>query len=217
MQEGDLLVQVLRQCVDLKAILPLLGPELHLRERLVGERRRHDEGGMPHRIAEIDQPAFRQKDDALAIGNSISSTCGLTLFHLKLRSDATWISESKWPILQTMARSFIARMCSRRMTSILPVQVTKNVGPRRGLFHGRDLVAFHRRLQGADRIDFGDDDTAAGVPQRGGRTLADIAKARDHRDLAEAIMTSVPRRMPVDERFTAAVQIVELRLGDWNR
>src|SRR3546814_948260 len=49
----------------------------------------------------------------LPSGNSIWSTCGLMLSHLKLRSAPTWISESKWPMLQTMARSFIARMWSR--------------------------------------------------------------------------------------------------------
>ena len=61
----------------------------------------------------------------LPSGNSISSTCGLTLCHLKFFSAATWISLSKWPMLQTMARSFIARMCSTVMTSRLPVAVQK--------------------------------------------------------------------------------------------
>ena len=41
---------------------------------------------------------------------SIMSTCGLMLVHLKLRSAATWISLSKWPMLQTIAMSFICRM-----------------------------------------------------------------------------------------------------------
>ena len=35
------------------------------------------------------------------------------------------ISLSKWPMLQTIAWSFIAAMCSWRMTSLLPVAVTK--------------------------------------------------------------------------------------------
>ncbi len=38
---------------------------------------------------------------------------------------AIWISLSKWPMLQTMARCFIARMCSMVITSLLPVAVTK--------------------------------------------------------------------------------------------
>ena len=35
------------------------------------------------------------------------------------------ISLSKWPMLQTIAWSFIAAMCSWRMTPLLPVVVTK--------------------------------------------------------------------------------------------
>src|SRR5258705_252793 len=58
-------------------------------------------------------------------GNSISSTCGLMLVHFRLRRPAIWISLSKWPMLQTMARSFIARMWSMVMMSLLPVAVTK--------------------------------------------------------------------------------------------
>ena len=45
--------------------------------------------------------------------------------HLWLRRAATWISLSKWPMLPTIAMSFISRMCSSRITSLLPVVVTK--------------------------------------------------------------------------------------------
>ena len=61
----------------------------------------------------------------LPSGNSISSTWGLMLFHLWFLSAATSISLSKWPMLQTTARSFIARMCSMVMMSVLPVAETK--------------------------------------------------------------------------------------------
>ena len=61
----------------------------------------------------------------LPSGNVISSTCGLMLFHFRFLRPATWISLSKWPMLQTMARSFMARMWSSVMTSLLPVAVTK--------------------------------------------------------------------------------------------
>jgi hypothetical protein len=98
-------------------------------------------------------------------------------------------------MLQTMARSFMARMCSTVMTSLLPVAVTKMSAFGGGVFHRHDLIAFHRRLQGADRIDFGDHHAAAGLAQRGGRALADVAEAADHATLP-AIITSVPRRMP---------------------
>src|SRR3984957_5483101 len=65
MQPGDLFVEMLGQRVDLLLVLAGIAPQLDLRQRLVGERRRHDEARMAHGIAEIDQAAFGQKDDAL--------------------------------------------------------------------------------------------------------------------------------------------------------
>ncbi len=76
-----------------------------------------------------------------------------------------------------------------------------------------DLVALHRRLQGADRVDLGDHDAAAGLAQRGGRALADIAEAGDHGDLAGHHHVGAAADA-VDERFAAAIEVVELRLGD---
>ena len=48
----------------------------------------------------------------------------------------------------------------------------------------RDLVAVHRRLQRADRIDLGDDHARALAAQRLRAALADVAVAADDRDLA---------------------------------
>ena len=66
-------------------------------------------------------------------------------------------------MLQTMALFFIARMWSTVMTSLLPVAVTKMSALAGHVFHGLDLVAFHRRLQGADRVDLGDDHPRAAL------------------------------------------------------
>ena len=74
-----------------------------------------------------------------------------------------------------------------------------------------DVVALHRGLQRADRVDLGDDDAAALGAQRGGRALADVAVAADDGDLAGE--HDVGRAEDaVDERVAAAVEVVELRL-----
>ena len=99
------------------------------------------------------------------------------------------------------------------MTSTLPVAVHEDVGARRRVLHGGDLVAFHRRLQRADRIDLRDHDPAAGLAQRGGRAFADVAEARDHRHLAGHHHVGAAADA-VDQRLAAAVEIVELRFGD---
>jgi len=83
------------------------------------------------------------------------------------------------------------------------------VGDRGGILHCYNLIAFHRRLQRADWIDLRHHNAAAGLTQRCSRALADVAEARDHRNLARHhdVRTAADA---VDERFAAAVEIVEL-------
>ena len=61
----------------------------------------------------------------LPSGKMTWSTCGLMFSHLYCLSEATSISLSKWPMLQTIAWSFIASMCERLMTLLFPVALTK--------------------------------------------------------------------------------------------
>src|ERR1700732_3268961 len=63
----DFFIEMLWQGVDLAIILALLGPQFDLRQGLIGKRSRHHEGRVSRRIAEIDKPPFRQKDDTLAV------------------------------------------------------------------------------------------------------------------------------------------------------
>ena len=75
------------------------------------------------------------------------------------------------------------------------------------------LVAVHRGLQRADRVDLGDDDAGALAAQRLGAALAHVAVPGDDGDLAadEDVGRAVEA---VDERVAAAVLVVELALGD---
>ncbi len=94
------------------------------------------------------------------------------------------ISLSKWPMLPTIAWCFIWLMCSAVMTSRLPVAVTKMSAVADHVLQRGHLVAVHRRLQRADRVDLGDDHPGALAAQRLGAALADVAVAADHGDLA---------------------------------
>ena len=116
-------------------------------------------------------------------------------------------------MLQTMARSFMRAHVVERDDVDIAGRGDEDIGARRGLLHRRDLIAFHRRLQRADRVDLGDHHAAAGVAQRRGRALADVAEARDHRDLAGHHHVGAAADA-VDQRLAAAVEIVEFRLGD---
>ena len=111
-----------------------------------------------------------------------------------------------------MALCFIWSMCWRVMTSTLPVAGDEDVAELAGVVHGHDLVAFHAGLQGADRIDLGDEDGGSGAAERLGTTLADVAVAAHHGLLAADHDVRGPLDA-VDQALAAAVEIVELALG----
>ncbi len=116
-------------------------------------------------------------------------------------------------MLQTMASSCIWSMCRPRITSRQPVAVTKMLPRERGLVHGRHLVAFHGRLQGADRVDLGNEHPGAVGSHRMGAALAHVAVAADHHHLAGHHDVGGPLDA-VGQRLAAAVEVVELALGD---
>ena len=89
----------------------------------------------------------------------------------------------------------------------------EDVAPLAGVVHGHDLVAFHARLQGADRIDLGDEHGGPGAAERLGAALADVAVAAHHGLLAADHHVGGPLDA-VDQALPAAVEIVELALGD---
>ena len=75
-----------------------------------------------------------------------------------------------------------------------------------------ERLTFHGGLQSVDRIDFGDDHTSTEVSQGSSAALANITIAGDDGDFAgdHDVRSALDT---VDERFSATVEIVELRLG----
>ena len=68
MQPGDLLVEVLGQHVDALLVLVVLGEQLDLGDRLVGERVAHHEARVPGGVAEVQQASLGEHDDRVAVG-----------------------------------------------------------------------------------------------------------------------------------------------------
>ncbi|MNU91621.1 hypothetical protein D3C71_815160 [compost metagenome] len=89
----------------------------------------------------------------------------------------------------------------------------EDVGLVGGVLHGHDLVAFHGGLQGVDRVDFGDPHLRRQRAQRLGRALAHVAVAGHAGHLAGDHHVGGALDA-VHQRFAAAVQVVELALGD---
>ncbi len=89
----------------------------------------------------------------------------------------------------------------------------EDIGLVRGVVHGHHAIAFHRGLQRADRIDLGHPHLRGQRAQRLRRALAHIAVAADHGHLARDHHVGGALD-GVHQGFAAAVQIVELGLGD---
>src|SRR6185437_15687401 len=174
---------------------------------------RHHEGRMAHRVAEVYQAAFRQQDDAVLVGkfDLVDLRLDVVPFQVTQARNLDFVVEM--PDVADDGAVLHGAHVIDGDDVLVAGRGDEDVGARRGFFHGDDFIAFHHRLQRADRIDFGDHDAAAGLAQRGGRALADVAKTRDHRELAGHHHVGAAADA-VDQRFTAAIEIVELRLGD---
>src|SRR5262249_28023280 len=89
----------------------------------------------------------------------------------------------------------------------------EDVGLVSGILHGDDPVTLHGRLQRADGVDLRDPYLRRQRAQRLRAALADVAVAAHDRHLAgdHDIGGALYR---IHQRLTAAVQVVELALGD---
>ena len=98
-------------------------------QRLRGEAHVHDAGRMAFGRGQVDEPALAEHVDRACRSSACTRrpacrTSAVT-FVLSALSATRSSSTSKWPLLQTIAPSFIAAKCSRRMMCLLPVTVMK--------------------------------------------------------------------------------------------
>ena len=66
-QEGNLLVEVLRQGKHLVGVLALVGEQLNLSNRLVGKGIRHNKRGMARGATQINQTALGEHNNVVAV------------------------------------------------------------------------------------------------------------------------------------------------------
>ena len=208
---------MLRQHVDAHRVaavaLPRARPQLDLRHHLVGERRAHHVGRVAGAAAQVHEAPFREQDDPLAVREDhvvdlrldVLPLAGLEARDVDLVVEVADVAHDRVVLhpLHVLERDHVD-VARRRH---------EDVGLVAGVVHRDDAVALHRRLQRADRVDLGDPHLRREGAQRLRAALADVAVARDDRDLARD--HHVGRALDaVDERLAAAVEVVELRLGD---
>jgi hypothetical protein len=228
-EKGDLLVEDLGQDVDTDIELAGLaelnvlvaeslvgGLEQHdLGKDLVGERAGHDERGVTGGTSEVDETALGEEDDVAAAGHEEAVDLGLD------------VGDGFGVLLEPRNVDFDVEVTDVADDGVvghsLEVHASEDVtaagggdedlADGRGLLHGGDLEARDGGLESIDGVDLSDNDTGTHAVESLGTALADITETSDDSDLAgnHDIGGTLDA---VDERLTAAVQVVELGLGN---
>src|SRR5579875_3751323 len=184
-QPGDLLVEVAGQHVDADGVVLGAGEQLDLGEHLVGEAGRHDEAGVPGRAAQVHQAALGEDDHRVGTPRR----CGWEVPRVDLRLyvgllDARVAGQPGHVDLVVEVADVADDGVVLHPGHVLggddvPVSGCRHedVGGLDHVVEGEHLVALHGGLQGADRVDLGDDHPGALAAQRLGAALADVAEA----------------------------------------
>merc|ERR1719487_490553 len=162
MKTGDLLVELLRQQVNLVGLVlagVALLPELKLRESLVRERARHHEGGMPGRAAKVEQAARCEHDDAMSIREHVPVHLRLDVVNL----DALGLLEALHVDLVIEVPDVANNRVVLHLLHVLagddvevPGRRDEDVDLTDNLLNRGHLVALHARLERVDRVNLSD-------------------------------------------------------------
>src|SRR6185369_14596977 len=102
--------------------------------------------GMPHRVAEVHQPPFRQQDHALAVreGNLVDLRLDVGPFQVAQMRDLDLVVEVA-DVADDSAVLHRAHVLDG-YDVLVAGGGDEDVGARRGVFHGGDFIAFHGGL-----------------------------------------------------------------------
>jgi hypothetical protein len=155
---------VLGQDVDLLLVLVVLREQLDLGDRLVAERVAHHETRVPGGVAQVQQPALGKHDDRVTVGE-------YPLVDLRLDVDAFDAGDLgqagdvdlvvEVPDVADHGLMLHALHVGRLDDVLVACGRDEDVGRVDHVGERFDLVALHRRLQCADRVDLGDDHARA--------------------------------------------------------
>jgi len=223
-QACDLLVEDLRERVhdtafvlDASDGLLALGvePEVNLRDGLVREGGTHHEARVTGGATEVEQAAFGEHEDAVAVGENP---------FVVLRLD--FVADNTRNLLEAGHVDFVVEVADVTDDGAVlhlahlrggdDAGVTggghEDVGVAHDFVEGLDFVAFHHGLECANRVDFGDDHAGALAAEALGAALTHVAVAAHDCNLAghHHVGGAVDA---VDEGVAAAVEVVELGLG----
>ena len=134
----------------------MFAPNFHLCQHLIGEAVGHHKARVAGRATEVDQPAFRQQQNAVALreGDFIDLRFDVRplvladLLNLNFRIEVADVTDDGliFHLLHMPLRNHIATTRSGH----------KNIAELTGLIHRHHFEASHRGLQRANGVDLGD-------------------------------------------------------------
>ncbi len=192
--------------MDPNFVLLGFGPQLNLSQNLVGKWVAHDERRVSVGTSQVDQTTLGQKNDVPSILQCVA---------LNLRLDDDLLDRVG---VQPLDVDLVVEVADVADDGVV-VHLFEVLGANDsfaagggdedaslggGLVHGGHFESFHRRLEGVDRIDFGDDDARAEGFEGVGTAFADIAVAANNWDFAgqHDVCSALDT---VDQRFSATV------------
>ena len=229
MEQSNLLIENLRKNVDTDVKLAGLAEfdillaefritslvQHDLGKDLVGEGAGHDEGGVTSGTAQVDKTALSKEDDvasvlheeAVNLGLDAGDRLGVGLEPSNIDFDIEVTDVANNGVIghnrEVVASEDITAAC----------RCHKDLSLRSSLFHGGDLVTRNGGLEGVDGIDLSNKDASTHAAESIGTALANITETSNDSDLASNHDIGGTLDT-IDERLTAAVQVIELGLGD---
>merc|ERR1712203_975891 len=180
MQSCNLLIKVLGEQVNLILIAFLLLPirqQIHLAKHLVGKRARHHERRVSRCATQVEEVARRKHDNAMPVRKDETINLRFDVFNL----DA-------WELLKLGHLNFIVKVTDVAHDGIvlhlfhvlqsddfeIASGCCENIDFANNGLQGNNLEALHARLQGADGINFRDQNTSPSSAHGEGATLSDV-------------------------------------------
>merc|ERR1719400_1990483 len=209
-----LLVQLLGEHEDSNLVVCSVAPQLDLGQHLVGEGAGHDEAGVTHGTAQVDQTSLSQQDDVLAVLESEPVHLGLDV-GLQLGVLLQPLDLDLTVKVPDVADDGVILHHHEVLASDNVLAASgghEDVTPADSIVHGGHLETLAGGLEGIDGVDLCDDDTTAESLEGGSTALANVSVSGNQGNLAcqhdiSGSLDSINQRLP------AAVQVVKLGLG----
>ena len=168
MQHSDLFIEVLGQRVDLVLVFLAVLPEFDLGQGLIGETRGHDKAGMAGGATQVNKASLGQQQHAAAIGEFDLVDLRLDVVPLEVAQRLYLHFGIEMPDVADDGAILHGAHVVNGDHVFVAGRSHEDVSARSRILHGDDLVTLHRRLQGADRIDFGHENARAAMLEAGG-------------------------------------------------